>query len=66
MRDQAVRVAADALLQAWPREEQDPWLTDSLRCCAASLQQAAGKHAAGRRAATRCCCGPGRAWTWPG
>jgi tetratricopeptide (TPR) repeat protein len=43
MRDRAVRVAADALLAAWPREEQDPWLADSLRCCAASLQQAGGK-----------------------
>jgi Tetratricopeptide repeat len=43
MRDRAVRVAADALLAAWPREEQDPWLADSLRCCAASLQQGGGK-----------------------
>ena len=43
MRDRAVRVAADALLAAWPREEQDSWLADSLRCCAASLQQAGGK-----------------------
>lgn len=43
MRDRAVRVAADALLAAWPGEEQDPWLADRLRCCAASLQQAGGK-----------------------
>lgn len=43
MRDRAVRVAADALLAAWPGEEQNPWLSDSLRCCAASLQQAGGK-----------------------
>ncbi len=43
MRDRAVRVAADALLAAWPGDEQDPWLADRLRCCAASLQQAGGK-----------------------
>jgi tetratricopeptide (TPR) repeat protein len=43
MRDRAIRVAADALLAAWPRDEQDPWLADSLRCCAASLQLAGGK-----------------------
>lgn len=43
MRDRAVRVAADALLAAWPGDGQDPWLADSLRCCAASLQQAGGK-----------------------
>jgi tetratricopeptide (TPR) repeat protein len=43
MRDRAVRVAADALLAAWPGDEQDPWLAHSLRCCAASLQQAGGK-----------------------
>ena len=43
MRDRAVRVAADSLLAAWPGDEQDPWLADSLRCCAASLQQAGGK-----------------------
>jgi len=43
MRDRAVRVAADSLLAAWPADEQNPWLADSLRCCAASLQQAGGK-----------------------
>ena len=43
MRDRAVRVAADSLLAAWPGDEQDPWLSDSLRCCAASLQRAGGK-----------------------
>jgi tetratricopeptide (TPR) repeat protein len=43
MRDRAVRVAADSLLAAWPGDEQNPWLADSLRCCAASLQQAGAK-----------------------
>jgi tetratricopeptide (TPR) repeat protein len=43
MRDRAVRVAADALLAAWPLDDQDPWLADRLRCCAASLQQTGGK-----------------------
>ncbi|HTT51890.1 MAG TPA: tetratricopeptide repeat protein [Streptosporangiaceae bacterium] len=43
MRDRAVRVAADALLAAWPADEQDPWLAGCLRGCTASLQQAGGK-----------------------
>jgi tetratricopeptide (TPR) repeat protein len=42
MRDRAVGAAADGLLQAWPRDEQQSWLAGSLRSCAASLQQAAG------------------------
>ena len=42
MRDRAVRAAADGLLQAWPRDEQQSWLAGSLRSCAASLQRAAG------------------------
>jgi tetratricopeptide (TPR) repeat protein len=42
LRDGAASAAADALLQAWPAENaqpENPWLTESLRCCAASLQQ---------------------------
>ena len=42
LRDRAASAAADALLQAWPAESaqpENPWLTESLRCCAASLQQ---------------------------
>jgi hypothetical protein len=42
MRDRAVRAAADGLLQAWPRDDQQSWLAGSLRSCAASLQQTAG------------------------
>jgi tetratricopeptide (TPR) repeat protein len=40
--DRAARAAADALLEAWPEDEQRDWLTARLRSCAASLQQAAG------------------------
>jgi tetratricopeptide (TPR) repeat protein len=42
MRERAVQAAADGLLQAWPREEQQGGLAGRLRSCAASLQQAAG------------------------
>jgi tetratricopeptide (TPR) repeat protein len=40
--DRTARAAADALLEAWPEDEQRDWLTARLRSCAASLQQAAG------------------------
>jgi len=40
--DQAVRLAADALLQAWPDAEPPGWPAASLRSCAAALRQAAG------------------------
>jgi tetratricopeptide (TPR) repeat protein len=42
MLDQAIRVAADALLQAWPEAERPGWPASSLRSCAAALRQAAG------------------------
>jgi tetratricopeptide (TPR) repeat protein len=42
MLDQSVRVAADALLEAWPEDEGLPWLASDLRSCAASLQRTAG------------------------
>ncbi|HEY1642813.1 MAG TPA: tetratricopeptide repeat protein [Streptosporangiaceae bacterium] len=42
MMEQAVRVAADALLEAWPEEEGLPWLASDLRSCAAALQRTAG------------------------
>jgi tetratricopeptide (TPR) repeat protein len=42
MMDQAVRVAADALLQAWPEAELPGWPASGLRSCAAALRQAAG------------------------
>jgi len=42
MLDRAAIAAADALLQAWPGDEQPTWLTRGLRSCAASLQQATG------------------------
>jgi len=42
MTDQAVRVAADALLQAWPKAELPGWPASGLRSCAAALRQAAG------------------------
>jgi tetratricopeptide (TPR) repeat protein len=38
---QAMVAAADALLEAWPEDPQ-PWLSSSLRSCAASLQHTAG------------------------
>ena len=42
MLHRAAIAAADALLQAWPGDEQPTWLARSLRLCAASLQQATG------------------------
>ncbi len=42
MLDQAVRVAADALLQAWPEAELPGWPASGLRSCAAALRQVAG------------------------
>jgi len=42
MLDQAVRVAADALLQAWPEAEPPGWPVSALRSCAATLRQVAG------------------------
>ena len=42
MLDRAAIAAADALLQAWPGDEQPAWLAGALRSCAASLQQSAG------------------------
>ena len=42
MTDQAVRVAADALLQAWPDTELPGWPASGLRSCAAALRQIAG------------------------
>ena len=42
MLDQAVRAAADALLQAWPEAELPGWPASGLRSCAAALRQVAG------------------------
>jgi tetratricopeptide (TPR) repeat protein len=42
MLDQAVRVAADALLQAWPEADPPGWPASGLRSCAAALRQVAG------------------------
>jgi tetratricopeptide (TPR) repeat protein len=42
MLDRAAIAAADALLQAWPGDEQPARLAGALRSCAASLQQSAG------------------------
>jgi tetratricopeptide (TPR) repeat protein len=42
MLDQAVRVAADALLQAWPEAEPPGWPSSALRSCATALRQVAG------------------------
>jgi tetratricopeptide (TPR) repeat protein len=42
MLDQAVRVAADALLQAWPAAELPGWPASGLRSCTAALRQNAG------------------------
>jgi len=42
MLDQAVRVAADALLQAWPEAELPGWPASGLRSCAEALRQVAG------------------------
>ena len=43
MRDEAVKAAAQALLQAWPADGEQPSVADALRSCAASLQQAAAR-----------------------
>jgi tetratricopeptide (TPR) repeat protein len=42
MLDQAARVAADALLQAWPAAEPPGWPASGLRSCTAALRQVAG------------------------
>ena len=42
MLDKAARVAADALLQAWPDPELPGWPASGLRSCTAALQQIAG------------------------
>jgi tetratricopeptide (TPR) repeat protein len=44
MLDQAARVAADALLQAWPAPEPPGWPASGLRSCAAALRQVAGNR----------------------
>jgi tetratricopeptide (TPR) repeat protein len=44
MLDQAVRAAADALLQAWPEQEPPDWPAAALRSCAAALRQVAGNR----------------------
>jgi len=40
--DRAVRAAADALLEVWPRDEPQSRLAADLRSCAVSLRRAAG------------------------
>jgi tetratricopeptide (TPR) repeat protein len=42
MVDRVAKVAADALLEAWPAEEPNAWLTASLRACVISLQRTTG------------------------
>jgi tetratricopeptide (TPR) repeat protein len=42
--DEAARVAADALLQAWPEPESSGWPASGLRSCAATLRQVAGNR----------------------
>jgi tetratricopeptide (TPR) repeat protein len=42
MLDQTIRLAADALLQAWPEPEMLGWPTSGLQSCAAALRQIAG------------------------
>jgi tetratricopeptide (TPR) repeat protein len=44
MLDQAVQVAADALLQAWPAPEPAGWPASGLRSCTAALRQVAGNR----------------------
>jgi tetratricopeptide (TPR) repeat protein len=44
MLDQAARLAADALLQAWPETEQSGWPASGLRPCTAALRQIAGNR----------------------
>jgi tetratricopeptide (TPR) repeat protein len=41
LRDRACRAAANALLEAWPAEEQRPWTAAGLRASAASLRAVA-------------------------
>jgi tetratricopeptide (TPR) repeat protein len=40
--ERAARAAADALLELWPAEEDQPWLAAELRSCAVGLQHATG------------------------
>lgn len=42
IRGPAARTAADALVQAWPGDEPQSWLSGALRSCAASLIRATG------------------------
>jgi tetratricopeptide (TPR) repeat protein len=42
--DHAVNVAANALLEAWPADEPQSWLTDGFRSCATTLSQLAGER----------------------
>lgn len=44
MLDQAARVAADALLQAWPEQDLPGWPASGLRSCTAALRQIAGNR----------------------
>ena len=41
-RDQAARSVADALLQAWPEQEQPGWPASGLRSCVAALRRITG------------------------
>ncbi|MGH3407474.1 MAG: hypothetical protein ACRDRJ_33990, partial [Streptosporangiaceae bacterium] len=40
--DRAARAAADALVQAWPRDQSRSWQAGALRSCAVNLRRAAG------------------------
>jgi tetratricopeptide (TPR) repeat protein len=42
--DQAVQVAADALLQAWPADEPPGWPASGRRSCAAALRRTGGNR----------------------
>jgi tetratricopeptide (TPR) repeat protein len=42
MSDQSARSVADALLQAWPEQEQPGWPASGLRSCVATLRRIAG------------------------
>ncbi len=44
MLDQAARLAAEALLQAWPAPELPGWPASGLRSCTAALRQIAGNR----------------------
>jgi tetratricopeptide (TPR) repeat protein len=44
MLDQTARLAADALLQAWPEPEAPGWPASGLRSCTAALRQIAGNR----------------------